>query len=60
MKLIYILNSFFKFHPFQLGYFYSDKMDSYIKENFKNFDVVFCQSIRTAQYAMSIDERKKY
>lgn len=59
MKLMYILNSFFKFHPFQLGYFYSDKMDSYIKENFKNFDVVFCQSIRTAQYAMSIDERKK-
>ena len=30
MKLMYILNSFFKFHPFQIVYFYSDKMDSYI------------------------------
>lgn len=59
IKLFYILISILKFKPLQLGYFYSGKMDNYIKENYKNFDIVFCQSVRAANYVIKYKNIKK-
>ena len=59
IKLFYILISILKFKPLQLGYFYSGKMNNYIKENYKNFDIVFCQSVRAANYVIKYKNIKK-
>ena len=58
-KLFNITISLFSLKPLQLGYFYSDKLNRYIKQNYKNYDVIFCQSIRAAQYVANIKFKKK-
>lgn len=50
LKIFYIICSFLKLRPLQLGYFYNPKIDEYIKNNYKNFNYLFFQSFRTAQY----------
>jgi hypothetical protein len=50
LKLFYIIFSLLKLKPLQLGYFYSSKINEYVKNNHKNYDLIFCQSFRTAQY----------
>ena len=59
LKLKYIFGSFVKLKPFQLGYFYSNKMHKYVINNHKKFDIVFCQSIRTAQFVIPLNFKKK-
>ena len=49
-KAFYMFRSLLKFKPLQLGYFYSPKIDEYVKNNHQNYDIVFFQSFRTAQY----------
>ena len=49
-KFFYILFSLLKLKPLQLGYFYSPKIADYVKNNYKNYDLIFFQSFRTAQY----------
>tara|TARA_X000000368_G_scaffold314956_1_gene252498 strand:+ start:306 stop:1460 length:1155 start_codon:yes stop_codon:yes gene_type:complete len=49
-KFFYILSSMLKFKPLQLGYFYSPKIKEYVQNNHKNYDLIFFQSFRTAQY----------
>ena len=34
----------------QLGFFYSSKINEYVKDNYKNYDLVVFQTFRTAQY----------
>ena len=34
----------------QLGYFYSPKIKNYVSNNLDNYDLVFLQSLRAAQY----------
>lgn len=58
IKLINMIKSFLKFEPIQLGYFYSNKMKKYIENLNQRFDIIFCQSIRTAQY-VNIPTKKK-
>ena len=58
-KLFNIINSLIKFKPLQLGYFYSEKMHNYIKRNYKNFDMIFCQSVRAAQYVVLLNCKQK-
>ena len=58
-RLFNILISILKFNPFQFGYFYSSKMNKYIKDNYRNFDIVFCQSVRTADYIINNKNIKK-
>ncbi len=58
-KILSILKSLLKIRPMQMGYFYSTKMEDYIVKNFKNFDVVFCQSVRAAQYVQTLKFKKK-
>tara|TARA_B100001057_G_scaffold376404_1_gene381550 strand:+ start:635 stop:1798 length:1164 start_codon:yes stop_codon:yes gene_type:complete len=59
LKLKYIFKSFTKFQPMQLGYFYSKEINDYVKNNYKNFDIVFCQSVRSAQFVKSLKIKKK-
>jgi hypothetical protein len=49
-KVFYIFCSLLKLNPLQLGYFYSPKIDEYVKNNYQNYDLIFLQSFRTAQY----------
>ena len=58
-KIFYILFSFIKLRPIQLGYFFSPKIKEYVQNNFQNYDLIFFQSFRTAQY-MPKDNTKTY
>ena len=49
-KVFYIFLSLLKLKPLQLGYFYSPKINEYVKDNYKNYDLIFFQSFRAAQY----------
>ena len=49
-KVFYIFLSLLKLQPLQLGYFYSPKINEYVKDNYKNYDLIFFQSFRAAQY----------
>ncbi len=49
-KILYIFISFIKLKPIQLGYFFSPKIREYVLNNFQNYDLIFFQSFRTAQY----------
>jgi hypothetical protein len=58
-KFINIIFSFIQLKPFQLGYFYSYEIDNFVKKNYKNFDIIFCQSIRVAPYIINLKFKKK-
>ena len=58
-KIFYIFFSFIKLRPIQLGYFFSPKIKEYVQNNFQNYDLIFFQSFRTAQY-MPKDNTKTY
>ena len=60
IKIINILKFLFKLQPMQLGYFYSDDIDEFIKKNYYNFDLIFFQSLRVTQYNWPSDYKKKY
>jgi hypothetical protein len=49
-KFFYIFSSLLKLKPLQLGYFYSPKIKKYVENNHNNYDLIFFQSFRTAQY----------
>lgn len=59
IKFFFILFSFFKLEPLQLGFFHSRKIRDYVKKNYQNFDIVFCQSVRAAQYVLDLNIKKK-
>ena len=50
IKFFYIFFSLIKLKPIQLGYFFSPKIKEYVQNNFQNYDLIFFQSFRTAQY----------
>lgn len=58
-KLLLIFFSIFNLKPMQLGYFYSRKLNSYILNNYQNFDIIFCQSVRAAQYVLDLEIKNK-
>ena len=60
IKIINILKFLFKLQPMQLGYFYSNDIDEFIKKNYYNFDLIFFQSLRVTQYHCPSDYKKKY
>ena len=49
-KIFNIFFSFIKLRPIQLGYFFSPKIKEYVQNNFQDYDLIFFQSFRTAQY----------
>lgn len=50
LKFINVVISFFKLRPMQLGYFYSPKIKEFVNKNHENYDLIFFQSFRSAQY----------
>ena len=50
IKIFYIFFSLIKIKPLQLGYFFSPKIKAYVQNNYQNYDLIFFQSFRTAQY----------
>jgi hypothetical protein len=57
-KIIYIIFSILKLRPLQLGYFFSNKINNYTIKNYKNFDYIFCQSVRAAPYVLNLKIKK--
>ena len=57
-KIFYIFFSFIKLRPIQLGYFFSPKIKEYVQNNYQNYDIIFFQSFRTAQYMPEKNEKK--
>ena len=58
IKIFYIFFSLIKIKPLQLGYFFSPKIKEYVQNNYQNYDIIFFQSFRTAQY-MPENKKKK-
>ncbi len=58
IKIFYIFFSFIRLKPIQLGYFFSPKIKEYVKNNSHNYDLMFFQSFRTAQYMPKEYKRK--
>ena len=50
LKTYYIFSSLINLKPLQLGYFFSPKIYEYVKNNYQDYDLIFFQSFRTAQY----------
>ncbi len=42
--------------PLQCAYFFSKKMDKYVRSHIDNYDYVFCNNIRTASYVINKSE----
>lgn len=49
-KIFNIIFSILRLQPLQIGYFFSPDIKNYIKNNYKKYDLIFLQSIRTVQY----------
>ena len=45
-----IFTSLFKLKPLHFSFFHSSEIKEFIKDNYQNFDVIFCQSIRSFQF----------
>ena len=45
-----IIISLVKFKPLQLGYFYSENVDNFLKENYEKYHTIIFHLIRSAQY----------
>ena len=58
-KIIFKIFSILKLRPLTIGYFYSRKLNKYVEKNINNFDIVFCQTIRVAQYVFNSNIKKK-
>jgi len=50
--------SIFSLKPLQSGYFYSPRMANWLNKNYKNYDLIFCSTIRTVEYVKKIDVKK--
>ncbi len=58
IKIFYIFFSLIKIKPLQLGYFFSPKIKEYVQNNYQNYDIIFFQSFRTAQYMPENNKKK--
>ena len=45
-----IFISLFKFRPLHFNFFHSSEIKEFIDDNYQNFDIIFCQSIRSFQF----------
>ena len=49
-KIKGIIFSLIKFKPLQLGYFYSENVENFLRENYEKYDTIIFHLIRSAQY----------
>lgn len=59
-RAFHCLFNFLTGKPLQNGYFYSHKMKKMIRQNYKNYDAIFCMHMRTGQYVLDLNDIKKY
>lgn len=52
---IHTLKFLFNSLPLQVNYYYLWKVAKFIKSIYRDYDMIFCNNIRTAQYAMNLD-----
>jgi len=52
------LKAVFSSKPLQVGYYYSPLMAKWLKDNYKDYDLIFCSTIRTAEYVKKLNVRK--
>lgn len=45
--------------PLQVNYYYNKVLHNWVKNNIHNYDIVFCNHLRTAQYIINYDSIKK-
>jgi len=50
LKFVYIFIALIKLKPIQTGFFYSPEIKKFVELNHKNYDVIICHLIRSAQY----------
>ena len=48
--LFNIMLSFVKLKPLHFSFFYSSKIKEFIDDHYQNYDIIFCQSIRSFQF----------
>lgn len=58
--IIQTLRFLFNSLPLQVNYYYSKSVDKEVKSISQNYDAVFCNNIRTAEYAMGLTGVVKY
>ena len=49
-SVINIFTSLFKFRPLHFSFLHSVEIKEFINDNYQNYDVIFCQSIRSFQF----------
>lgn len=54
------LRSFFNSLPLQVNYYYNSAVKDYIRQHSEEYDIIFCNNIRTAEYARSIIGPTRY
>lgn len=52
------LRAFFSSKPLQVGYYYSRSSASWLEKNYLNYDLIFCSTIRTAEYVRNLNVKK--
>jgi len=52
------LKSFFSTKPLQVGYYFCPKVASWLKRNYQNYHLIFCSTIRSAEYVLNLPTRK--
>lgn len=45
-------------YPLQVNYFFNRKAQKWLNRNSENYDVIFCNNIRTSRYAMNLNNNK--
>tara|TARA_B100000787_G_C16194673_1_gene299882 strand:- start:846 stop:2039 length:1194 start_codon:yes stop_codon:yes gene_type:complete len=50
---------FFKSLPIQVGYFYSKKIQKWVDQNYKDFDLIICIHVRTTEYIIKYSSVNK-
>lgn len=59
-SIIQTLLTVFSRKPLQCAYFFNKKMHKYIIDHIQEYDIIFCNNIRTVEYVPKITSCKKY
>jgi len=57
-KFIGAIKGIFSRDPIQENIYYSSKMKKWIDDHYKNYDLIFCSTLRTAKYAFNLRTKK--
>lgn len=58
VKYLNAIRVFLSGVPLQVGYFYSKEIDEWLEKNHQNYDILYFNTIRTAQYSKNFENKK--